>query len=173
MRRYTVRILENDCKSATAGPHVLIVEDNPVDFRILKYAFSNTGIPHEIQGADDGESAIALLQQSLDSPESITPRLILLDLNLPRMSGMEVLRAIKAHEQLRRIPVIVISSSQFQTDVSGAYESGASLYVRKPNDLDALEDLIGAIAKAWLKYGLTADRAVTTPRPDGFRQQAD
>jgi chemotaxis family two-component system response regulator Rcp1 len=157
--------------SATAGPHVLIVEDNPVDFRILQYAFSNTGIMHEIQGVGDGESAIALLQQGLESPELTIPRLILLDLNLPRMSGMDVLRAIKANNQLRRIPVIVISSSQFQSDISGAYDSGASLYVRKPNDLDALEDLVGAIAKAWLKYGLGADRAALAARSfEGFRQ---
>ena len=159
--------------SATRSPHVLIVEDNPVDFRILQYAFSNTGIPHEVHGTDDGESAMALLRAHLESPELTIPRLILLDLNLPRMSGIEVLRAIKANEQLRRIPVIVISSSQFQSDIAGAYDSGASLYVRKPNDLDALEDLIAAIAKAWLKYGLGADRAAMNARPpDGLLHQA-
>ena len=156
--------------SAAASPRVLIVEDNPVDFRILQYAFSNTGILHELQGVNDGETAIALLQRGLESPEPTAPRLVLLDLNLPRMSGMEVLRAIKGHDVLRRIPVIVISSSQFQTDVSAAYESGASLYVRKPNDLDALEDLVNAIARAWLRYGLGAEQVVRAKSPDGVRE---
>ena len=136
-------------------PRILIIEDNPVDFRILKYAFCNTGIVVELDEADDGESAMTFLRKETNA--GARPALILLDLNLPKMSGMEVLRNIKAHDDLRCIPVIVLSSSQFQSDVSRAYEAGASLYVHKPNDLDKLEELVNAIATAWLKYGMLPD----------------
>lgn len=151
--------------ASNGTPRILIVEDNDVDFRILKHAFSSTGIPHEIDGVDNGESALEYLLRGPGANEETAPRLIMLDLNLPKLGGLEVLRAVKAHAELRRIPVAVISSSQFQSDILGAYDLGASLYVRKPNDLAALEELVKAIATTWLKYALrpqmTASAAVS------------
>jgi CheY-like chemotaxis protein len=153
-------------------PEVLVVEDNAVDFRIFRYAFSSTGIDHELALKQDGESALAFLRDRLESSGEM-PRLILLDLHLPRMSGLDFLRALKAHPALRQIPVVVVSSSQFQKDVAGAYEAGASLYVRKPGDLDSLEDLVTAMAKVWLKYGVTAGNAlVPHTNIDGYPRRS-
>jgi CheY-like chemotaxis protein len=153
--------------TAANQPKVLVVDDNPVDVRIFKYAFSTTGVAHEIEGTDNGESAMALLLDGLQSGTQM-PKLILVDLNLPTMTGIELLRALKANEQLRRIPVIVISSSQFQTDIGRAYEAGASLYLRKPNDLDSLEELVKAVATVWLKYGMVAQTSrIPINAPDG------
>lgn len=138
-------------------PRVLIVDDNKADSGLFAYAFSNTGVPHELDAAEDGQSAMNCLLQRLRTRDVPLPQLILLDLTMPKMSGIEFLRELKAHERLRRIPVIVMTSSQFARDIREAYEAGASLYVCKPNDLEDLEQLVGAIAKVWLRYGLPPD----------------
>ena len=139
--------------SPRSKPRVLIVDDNKADSGLFAYGFSNTGVPHEVDGAQDGQSAMDCLRQRLRTGDLPLPRLILLDLTMPKMSGIEFLRELKANEQLRRIPVIVMTSSQFARDIDEAYEAGACLYVCKPNDLESLEELIRAIATVWLKYG--------------------
>lgn len=153
--------------STRSKPRILIVDDNKADSGLFAYGFSNTGLPHEVDGAEDGESALECLLQRLKTGELPIPRLILLDLSMPRMSGIDFLRAVKANEQLSRIPVIVMTSSQFARDIREAYEAGASLYVCKPNDLESLEELVGAIANVWLKYGLPLDAPAEacSPRP--------
>lgn len=133
-------------------PRILLVEDNPIDAQILEHAFSASQVPHQLDIIGDGQTAIDLLTELKDSRTGL-PRLIILDLNLPQKGGLELLREIKAQEVLRRIPVIVMSSSRSDRDVNSAYESGASLYVRKPGDLESVEQLAEAIARAWLMYG--------------------
>ena len=137
------------------SPRLLIVDDNDVDFRILKDVFLSTGIPVEVDGADSGESALEYLSQRVDAGTGELPSLILLDLNLPRLSGMDVLRRLKAHAVFKQIPVVMMSSSRYADDPAAACEAGAALYVQKPADLEQLEDLIQALAKTWLKFGLS------------------
>lgn len=135
-------------------PRILLVEDNPTDAQILEHAFSASRVPHQLDVVVDGEAALELLTQRSQTARNGLPQLIILDLNLPKKGGLELLREIKAHELLRRIPVVVMSSSRSDRDVNSAYESGASLYVRKPGDLESLEQLAEAIARAWLMYGV-------------------
>lgn len=135
-------------------PRVLVVEDNPVDVQILQHAFSTAEVALEIDVADDGESAMDLLQKQSQSAQTPLPGLVILDLNLPKMSGLEVLREMRNNQRLKRIPVVVMSSSRSERDVNSAYDSGANLYVRKPNDLDNVERLIQAIVQVWLYYGV-------------------
>ena len=136
------------------NPRILLVEDNPVDVQILKHALSSSDVPHDVDVADDGETALNLLIEKAELEQKSLPQLVILDLNLPKKSGLEVLREIKTHRQLRRIPVVVMSSSRSERDVNSAYDNGANLYVRKPNDLDSVEQLARAIAQAWLKFGV-------------------
>ena len=153
--------------SPSSKPRVLIVDDNKADSRLFAYGFSNTGIRHELDRAQDGQSAMECLLQRLRAGDLPLPRLILLDLTMPKMSGIEFLRELKANEQLRRIPVIVMTSSQFARDIREAYDAGASLYICKPNDLESLEELSGAIATVWLKYGVPPGMPVHACKPAG------
>ena len=133
---------------------ILLVEDNAADVRLLRQALRDTGVPLELQVADDGEAATEILFQRGAHRNASRPDLVLLDLNLPKKGGLDVLREVKLDESLRGIPVMVLSSSRRESDVNRAYEYGANLYVSKPSDLDDLEDMARFIAKGWLRYGV-------------------
>ena len=129
--------------------HILCVEDNPGDIRLLQEALSESQLPYQLHVTMDGEKALDFLRAD-DQP---TPHLILLNLNLPRKSGHEVLEEIKQDAILRRIPVIVLSSSAAAADVGRAYDLHANCFIQKPMDLDefftvlhVIEDLHGC---AW------------------------
>ncbi len=136
------------------NPHILLVDDNPVDLQIFSHAFSVCPIPHKLDVAKDRESAMKFLSLQLELAPAALPRLILMDLNLPRVGGLELLREIKASDPIRRIPVIVMSSSRFERDVNSAYDAGASLYVQKPSELQGVEELAHTIASVWFRLGL-------------------
>jgi CheY-like chemotaxis protein len=130
---------------------ILVVEDNPGDVRLIREAFRETGQQTEFQVAEDGELALALLRQQAPFVGAPRPNLILLDLNLPRLDGKQVLAAIKADQQLRSIPVIILSSSRSQDDVFSSYNGYANCYIPKPIMFDDFVKVAMGITEFWLR----------------------
>jgi CheY-like chemotaxis protein len=128
---------------------ILLVEDNPADVRLIREALSHAEASYSLSVADDGEKAMEFLRNR--APESL-PDLVLLDLNLPRKSGAEVLIEIKGDRKLRKIPVVILTSSRSENDVNTAYDCGANSYLRKPTDLDHLYSLTSILAQYWLNW---------------------
>ena len=129
---------------------VLLVEDNPSDVALARHLFGAVAVPVHLSVAHDGEEAVTLLRRRAGGGDGDCPDLVLLDLNLPRMSGLEVLGELKADERLQRIPVIVLTTSSAERDVHAAYSRHANAYVTKPVDLDQFIHVIGAIERFWL-----------------------
>jgi chemotaxis family two-component system response regulator Rcp1 len=124
---------------------LLIVEDSPSDLALTKHALEESGMPLALVAARDGEEAMAMLRRG---PR---PDLILLDLNLPRKSGLEVLTELAGDPELRRIPVVVLSSSAAQKDVHEAYDRNANAYLVKSLDLDEFVGAVQILRRFWLK----------------------
>lgn len=142
-------------------PRILIVEDNPGDVRLIQEAFQESGRAHEAAVARDGVEALDYLFQRGGFIGAERPDLILLDLNLPKKGGREVLAEVKADGALMHIPVVVFSSSAAPPDVTGAYKLHANCYVTKPADLDELFKVISWIERFWLGTA-TLPRALVT-----------
>lgn len=124
---------------------LLIVEDSPSDLALTKHALEESGMPLTLVAARDGEEAMAMLRGGRP------PDLILLDLNLPRKSGLEVLTELAGDAELRRIPVVVLSSSAAQKDVREAYDRNANAYLVKSLDLDEFVGAVQTLRRFWLK----------------------
>ena len=129
---------------------ILLVEDNPGDVRLMREALMPGVASKTLQVVEDGEQAIRFLRRADPYAESTRPDLIFLDLNLPRKDGREVLAEIKSDLVLRRIPVIVLTTSEADRDVHRAYDLHANCYVRKPTDLDEYLSVIRACENFWL-----------------------
>ena len=132
--------------------YVLLVEDNPDDVLLTRAAFKKCGISADLAVAGDGEEALDFLFSRGEYAGrgcNRNPAAILLDLKLPCVSGLEVLRQIRADERTRKIPVIVLSSSVNQDDIKKSYESGADDYYRKPVSFDHFKELIQQISSYW------------------------
>jgi CheY-like chemotaxis protein len=127
---------------------ILHVEDDPIDVANLQRAFSRCGVAHPLHAASSGEEALARLRGSLDSGR-LRPGIILLDLNMPGMGGLEFLRAMKADPALRTIPVVVFTSSREDSDRLLAYSLGASGYVVKPIDFDEFVEAVRVVERYW------------------------
>jgi chemotaxis family two-component system response regulator Rcp1 len=125
---------------------ILLVEDNPGDAQLVRLALAEALPSARLSVAGDGEAALARLHD-----EGGPPDLMLLDLNLPRLSGHEVLAAVRASQDaaLRRLPVVVLSSSDALADVERSYELGASSHVAKPADVDELFALVETLTRYW------------------------
>ncbi|MGN7612086.1 response regulator [Magnetococcales bacterium HHB-1] len=120
---------------------ILLVEDDPAAVQIAKHAFKKSGVATErITVAVDGEQALAWLFET--SSSSIQPRLILLDLKLPKVDGLEVLKRIRQEKRTQDIPVIILTNSDEERDVVRGYDLGANSYLKKPIDFQALIDLL-------------------------------
>jgi chemotaxis family two-component system response regulator Rcp1 len=130
---------------------LLLIEDNPADVDLTRDSFARANSPLAIEVASDGVEAMSYLNREKQYHDAVRPRLILLDLNLPRLDGREVLREVKASEHLRRIPVIVWSSSHAGKDVSDCYDLGANCYLVKPMDLRAYRDVINTVERFWVE----------------------
>ena len=131
-----------------AAPHpieVLLVEDDPGDVLMTQEAFKDYKIANNLTVVNNGEDAIAYLRKQGRFADVPTPDLVLLDLNLPRRDGREVLRDIKSDEELRRIPIVVLTTSDSEEDVLASYELHANAYVRKPVDFDQFVAAVRAI----------------------------
>jgi len=130
---------------------ILLVEDNPGDVRLTREALKEAKFRNKVQVVGDGVEALAYLRQEGEYSGAMRPHLIMLDLNLPRMDGREVLAAIKKDADLRRIPVVVLSSSEAETDIARAYELHANAYVTKPVDIDHFLQVVKAIEEFWVE----------------------
>ena len=129
---------------------VLLVEDSPGDVRLTKEAFRDANPAIRLHIASDGVEAMAFLRHDGVNADSPRPDLILLDLNLPRMDGREVLAMIKADPSLRTIPTVILTTSELETDVLKSYELAANAYLNKPAQWDAFDSLVKSTTDFWL-----------------------
>lgn len=128
---------------------VLLVEDNPGDAELTKETMEDGKVLVDIVIAVDGIQALDYLLRRPPYADAEQPDLILLDLNLPRMNGKEVLAEIKRHEALRRVPVVILTSSDAEQDVVKSYELGANCYVTKPVGLEAFQTIVRSVEGFW------------------------
>jgi len=129
---------------------VLLVEDNPGDVRMTQEVLLATNHSIHLLIARDGEEAVAMLKRDGAKAHAPRPDLILLDLNLPKMDGREVLARIKADADLKTIPTVVLTTSEAEQDVAKSYELQANCYLTKPVQLDAFESIVRSINNFWL-----------------------
>ena len=142
---------EIDSSRGTAvAREILIVEDNPGDVRLTTEAFKKGSTRPHFTVARDGVEALAILHRETPFAESPRPDLILLDLNLPRKDGWEVLREIKRDFELKAIPVVILTSSDADRDVAASYRLGANSYIAKPVDLGGFNEVVQSFESYWL-----------------------
>jgi len=125
---------------------LLLVEDNGADVRLMKEAFRESGIVEDISVVTDGEEAMMFLHKTGEYENAPRPHLILLDLNLPRKDGRQVLSEIKSDHDLKRIPVIILTSSQAEEDIRTTYELGANCFITKPLDFGEFTEITRLLA---------------------------
>ena len=130
---------------------ILLVEDNPGDVRLLLEAFKEGKLHNRLHIVQDGEEAMAFLRRQGPYAEAVRPDLILLDLNLPKKDGREVLAEIKQDQELHRIPVVVLTTSKAEQDILKVYDLHANCYITKPVDLDQFLRVVRAIEEFWLE----------------------
>ena len=128
----------------------LLVEDNPGDVRLTKEALTESKVKNNLNVVGDGEEAMAFLKRQGKYAEAPRPDVILLDLNLPKKNGREVLEEIKADPSLKRIPVVIITSSEAEQDVLKTYDLHVNCYVNKPVDLEQFVKVVQSIETFWL-----------------------
>jgi two-component system, chemotaxis family, response regulator Rcp1 len=139
--------------------NILLVEDSPADVRLTREALKEAKVVNTLHVAPDGVEALAFLKRKGKHADAPRPGLILLDLNLPKKDGREVLKEIKDDESLRRIPVVVLTTSKAEEDIIRTYNLHANAYVTKPVDLAQFLKVIRSIEQFWL--------AVVTLPPNG------
>jgi len=130
---------------------ILLVEDNPGDILLTMEAFKECAQKHNITPIKDGVEAVKYLKKQEKYKDSITPDIILLDLNLPKKDGREVLYEIKADEKLKQIPVIILSTSKNENDIIKSYDLNANCYISKPVELESFINIITEIENFWFK----------------------
>jgi two-component system response regulator len=131
---------------------ILLVEDNPSDVELVQEALSVWNSPTHLSAVDDGEKALRFLHRKGPYAQAPTPELILLDLNLPKKDGIEVLQEIKNDGRLAQIPVIVLTTSDRENDVKKAYSMHANCYLTKPLEIDDFIAKVRAIEQFWLNH---------------------
>ena len=128
---------------------ILLVEDNPGDVRLAREGLSECKIRNNLHVVDDGVKAMAFLRRQDEYARAPRPDLVLLDLNLPRKDGREVLREVKEDEKLRTIPVVVLTTSKAEEDILKSYSLHANCYVTKPMGLEQFLDVVRSIEDFW------------------------
>jgi two-component system, chemotaxis family, response regulator Rcp1 len=128
---------------------ILLVEDNPGDIRLTREALRDSKIQNTLTVVEDGVEAMAYLRREGAYADAIRPDIILLDLNLPRMDGREVLREIKADDMLKRIPVVVLTTSESEDDILRSYDLHANCYIAKPVDFNRFITIVHTIENFW------------------------
>ena len=129
---------------------LLVVEDSEEDYEAPSRALDEIGLDLQVERCVDGDEAIEWLDDRIEGPQKILPSLILLDLNLPGSSGAEVLEHIKSNAQLRRIPVVILTTSKSEEDVMKTYGLHANCYITKPVDLEQFINVVRSIEDFWL-----------------------
>jgi len=140
-----------------AGP-ILLVEDNPDDVALTLRALERNNITNEVVLAEDGERALALLFD-----EHLHPALILLDLKLPKVDGLEVLERLRADPATHVVPTVILTSSREEEDVVSGYELGANSYIRKPVDFAQFVDVVRQVGLYWLLLNEPVPAGVAAP----------
>lgn len=128
---------------------ILLVEDNPGDVRLTREALSDAKVANNLHVVEDGVEALDFLRRNGNHSSKPRPHLVLLDLNLPRKDGREVLEEMKSDHKLKRIPVIVLTTSDSDEDVLRAYDLHVNAYITKPLDLDQFGKVVNAIDEFW------------------------
>jgi CheY-like chemotaxis protein len=139
-------------RAGTGTIDILLVEDNPADVRLMMETFREGQINNRIAVAADGVEALAFLRRQGRFAAAPRPDLVLLDLSLPRMNGQELLARIKQDPDLKRIPVVIITSSQARQDVLQAYNNHANCYLTKPLDLEQFMGVVRSVEEFWLTF---------------------
>ena len=129
---------------------ILLVEDNPGDRRLTAEALKEAKIRNELHAVNDGEAAMAFLRRRGEYVGASRPGLILLDLNLPKMDGREVLKEIKQDPDLKSIPVVILTTSEAEEDIVRTYESHANCYITKPVDFEQFMKVVKSIQEFWV-----------------------
>ena len=133
--------------ASVSVPPILLVEDNPMDLDLTLRAFSKKKFSNQVHVARDGEEALAFIPR-WEAGEAV-PAVILLDINLPKINGLEVLRQLKAHERYRRIPVVILTSSREDKDLNTAYDLGVNSYIEKPVSFNKFMEVAEQIELYW------------------------
>jgi two-component system, chemotaxis family, response regulator Rcp1 len=134
----------------TRSINILLVEDNPGDIRLTREALKESIVPHELSVVGDGAAAIHYLERATAEGPGAMPDLVLLDLNLPKLNGHEVLQRIKSHDQWKVIPVVVLTTSEAEADIIACYAEHANCYISKPLALHTFMDVVKQIQEFWL-----------------------
>lgn len=129
--------------------HVLLAEDNPGDAELTRQALASSKLSIDLAVVDDGEKALKYLRREPPYAAAEEPDLLLLDLNLPKLSGEEVLREVKRDRRLAGLPVVILTSSDAETEVSRCYAQGANCYVVKPVDFNSFLQIVTSIEQFW------------------------
>ena len=136
----------------SGGPvEILLVEDNPGDVRLTREAWKEGKLRNNLHVAEDGVEALAFLRQQGRHGGAVRPDLILLDLNLPRKDGREVLAEIKQDPNLKHIPVVILTTSKAEQDILKTYDLHANCYITKPLDMDQFIRVVKSIEEFWLE----------------------
>jgi CheY-like chemotaxis protein len=137
--------------SGTGRPvQILLVEDNPGDVRLTREALKEAKVRNRMDSVGDGVEAMAYLRRQGAHAQAPRPDVILLDLNLPKKSGLEVLREVKGDPDLKRIPIVVVTTSKAEQDIVRSYDLHANCYVTKPVDLAQFMEVVRSIEDFWL-----------------------
>jgi CheY-like chemotaxis protein len=151
----------------TREVEILLVEDNPEDVELTLHALRQQNLANDIQVVRDGEEALDFLfcrgpysQRSFESP----PRVVLLDLKLPKVDGLEVLREVKSDPRTRAIPVVILTASREEKDMVNGYHLGVNGYIQKPVDFDKFREMVKRLGLYWLVVNEPAPPAAFRPR---------
>jgi two-component system, response regulator len=147
----------------TEAPIVLI-EDNPDDAELTRRAFAKNGFPNEVVVLDDGEKCLAVLLPD-DGGPAPTPALILLDINLPKVDGLQVLRRLRADERTRHLAIVMLTTSTEERDLVASYRLGANGFVRKPLSFVRFESVVATLGAYWLQINEPCPPARDRQRP--------
>lgn len=129
---------------------ILLVEDNLSDIELTKRALLKNHIGNKLIVKEDGQEAVNYLFEECFLPGNRPPTLILLDLNLPKLDGLEVLKRIRKDERTRRLPVVILTTSSELVDICSSYDLGANSYIRKPLDFNQFTDAVHSLGHYWL-----------------------
>jgi CheY-like chemotaxis protein len=147
----------------TTPYQILVVEDNLADTRLLQLLFSDCEVPTQLHILRDGTEASDFLMKSGRFHRAPTPDLVLLDLNLPRKDGWQILKEVRAHPHHRRTPVVMLSTSNNDREIAEAYDLGASAFISKPIELEAFRQAIHDLCRFWFRHVKLASRFALPP----------
>jgi len=128
---------------------LLLVEDEDADIATIKNSLAENKIMNRMQVAKSGPQALEILRKEGEYSDAVTPDIILLDLNMPGMDGKEVLQEIKKDQRIKRIPVVIMTSSDAEEDILKSYDLGCNCYIRKPVDFDELKKIVKNLEEFW------------------------